>query len=185
MKKMYKFIKRLFDLLLSILFLIIAAPYFLIISILIKLDSPGPIIVSYRRIGQHGIPIDIHVFRTKKWIQSSNESPGEFTIVGMFLRKTSMERLPQLIDIIFGNLSFVGPSPAYLQELETIEKDYPAILSVKPGMTSLWQINGSQLDYDVKKEKDKEYVERQSFWLDIKIILRTLKIGLFGRTTNG
>ena len=174
-------LKRTFDIIVSILILIILSPLLLGISILIKLDSKGPMIFKQKRIGKNGKEFIIYKFRTMvknaekkgtKYRVTRNDE--RITKVGDFLRKTSLDELPQLFNVLLGDMSLVGPRPT----LDFIVNEYDEYqkkrLEVKPGMTGLAQINGRQsLSWEEKIEYDIKYVENQSIWLDIKIIFKT------------
>lgn len=191
-------LKRLFDFLVSIFGLIVLSPLFLIISILIKIDSEGPIFYRGVRIGQFGKPFKIFKFRTmiknaeKIGGTSTSADDPRLTRVGKFLRKYKLDELPQLINVLKGEMSLVGPRPEvkmYIDMLKPEERE--KILSVKPGMTdlaSLWDFHEEEL-LKGSKDPDKtymekirpkkiqlqlEYVKNRSFLLDLKIIAKTI-----------
>jgi len=171
--KLRQFIKRFFDVILSAFGLFLLLPIFLVIAIAIKIDSPGPILLRSKKVGQFGKLFDVYKFRTM------HLAPKEIPItrVGKFLRRFSIDELPMLYNVLEGELSFVGPWPRYPKYLEkTIDADQK-ILLVKPGMTGLWQISKSNanelIEYDLK------YIEEWSLFLDIKILLKTSLVVLF------
>jgi len=195
--------KRFFDFIFSFLGLIVASPILALIAFLIKRDSKGPIFYRGLRTGQNGEPFKIFKFRTmvpdaeKLGGPSTSADDPRLTNVGKFLRKRKLDELPQLINVFFGQMSVVGPRPEVPSEVETYDqKTKKIILSVKPGMTDLASLaniheeeilRGSSDPHQtyrevIKSQKLKlavEYVENRSFWLDIKIILRTLKAAFF------
>jgi lipopolysaccharide/colanic/teichoic acid biosynthesis glycosyltransferase len=191
-------IKRIFDFLVSLFGLVILSPLFLIIAILIKLDSEGPVFYRGERIGKDGRPFRIFKFRTmvkdaeKMGGPSTSADDPRLTKIGKFLRKYKLDELPQLINVLKGEMSLVGPRPEvkmYVDMLKPEEKEI--ILSVKPGMTdlaSLWDFHEEEV---LKGSKDPEktylekirpkkiqlqieYVKNRSFLLDLKIILKTI-----------
>ena len=191
-------LKRIFDFLVSLFGLIIFSPLFLIIAILIKLDSEGPVFYRGERIGKDGKPFRIFKFRTmvkdaeKMGGPSTSADDPRLTKIGKFLRKYKLDELPQLINVLKGEMSLVGPRPEvkmYVDMLKPEEKE--KILSVKPGMTdlaSLWDfheeevLKGSEDPEKTYMEKIRpkkiqlqlEYVKNRSFLLDLKIIFKTL-----------
>jgi lipopolysaccharide/colanic/teichoic acid biosynthesis glycosyltransferase len=191
-------LKRIFDFLVSLFGLIIFSPLFLIIAILIKLDSEGPVFYRGERIGKDGKPFRIFKFRTmvkdaeKMGGPSTSADDPRLTKIGKFLRKYKLDELPQLINVLKGEMSLVGPRPEvkmYVDMLKPEEKEI--ILSVKPGMTdlaSLWDfheeevLKGSEDPEKTYLEKIRprkiqlqiEYVKNRSFLLDLKIILKTI-----------
>lgn len=177
----YNIIKRTLDIILSFLGLIILSPILLITAILIKLESKGPIIFKQLRAGKNSTPFYIYKFRSMR-VDAPNKSTNEFvdadafiTKIGKFIRKTSIDELPQLINILKGDMSIVGPRPVILEEKRLIElrHDYNVDL-LMPGITGWAQINGRDNIGDEEKVKyDYEYLVKRSFWLDIYIILQT------------
>ena len=175
--------KRVFDLILAIFLLIVLFFPILFISILIKISSPGPIIYWSDRIGK-----DNNIFKMPKFRSMKNETPEVathllnnpnfwITPIGSFLRKTSLDELPQLWSILIGHMSFVGPRPALFnqEDLKKMRNDLN-LHQIKPGVTGLAQIEGrDNLPLKEKVQLDKKYFDRQSFLLDLKIIIITLK----------
>ncbi|HEY9063033.1 MAG TPA: sugar transferase [Pseudobacteroides sp.] len=174
--------KRIFDLLFSIVVIVLLSPVLLALVILVKLTSKGPVIFSQRRIGKDKKEFNIYKFRSM-YIDTPKDVPTHLldkpdafiTPVGKILRKTSLDELPQLINIFKGEMSFVGPRPALYNQYDLIEmRDIAGANSVRPGITGWAQINGrDELPIPVKVEYDKYYVENMSFFLDVKIVLKT------------
>ncbi|WP_415980003.1 sugar transferase [Faecalicoccus pleomorphus] len=178
-----KYGKRLIDLLISLLGFIVLSPLFLILCLLIKITSKGPIFFKQKRVGIHKTYFDILKFRTMK-IDTPKDVPTHLlsdpdqyiTSVGRFLRKTSLDELPQLINIIKGDMSIVGPRPALWNQYDLIEqRDLYQANDVMPGLTGWAQINGrDELEISVKAKLDGEYVQRMSFLFDCKCFLLTI-----------
>jgi lipopolysaccharide/colanic/teichoic acid biosynthesis glycosyltransferase len=184
-------LKRAFDLVVGTVLLIVLAPLWLTISLLIKADSPGRILFRQQRIGQYGVPFRMFKFRTmvdgadtrKPALLHMNEAAeGLFKIsgdprltrVGRWLRRTSLDELPQLLDVISGRMSLVGPRPLIPQEDAQITGAHRARLSMQPGMTGIWQVNGaSAIPISEMVELDREYIDQWSLWLDMKLLLQT------------
>ncbi|MBQ9941809.1 MAG: sugar transferase, partial [Christensenellaceae bacterium] len=187
----YPFFKRSADIFCSLVLLIIFCVLFPFIAIAIKLDSPGPIFFSQLRVGQRGhlfriyklrtmrkdaeALVDKAVFRNKKNPFIQQEHDPRVTRVGHFLRKSSIDELPQLFCVLQGNMSFIGPRPLIPEEIHVLKEEYLYRLAVKPGLTGLAQVSGrGALDLRHKMEKDLEYIDTMSAWLDIKILWRTV-----------
>jgi exopolysaccharide biosynthesis polyprenyl glycosylphosphotransferase len=186
------FLKRLLDVMLASLGLIASAPIWLGIVIAIRLDSPGPAIFVQQRVGLHGRRFTFYKFRSMRTdaekmlreIRSSNEVDGpvfkmrrdpRVTRVGALLRRTSLDELPQLINVLKGDMSMVGPRPPIPSEVEQYRPLDMLRLAVKPGITCLWQVGGrSTVGFDAWMELDREYVRRLSWWLDVSILARTV-----------
>ena len=178
-----KYGKRLIDFLISLLGFIVLSPLFLILCLLIKITSKGPIFFKQKRVGIHKTYFDILKFRTMK-IDTPKDVPTHLlsdpdqyiTSVGRFLRKTSLDELPQLINIIKGDMSIVGPRPALWNQYDLIEqRDLYRANDVMPGLTGWAQINGrDELESSVKAKLDGEYVQRMSFLFDCKCFLLTI-----------
>lgn len=189
----YNIIKRVFDFISSLIAIIVFLPVFLIIIAAIKLDSKGPVIFSHKRLGQGGKLIKVYKFRSM--VQNADEVMKNFTKeqkeefaknfklendpritkVGDFLRKTSLDELPQLFNILIGNMTVVGPRPIVEKELEKYGVYGDKFLSVKPGLTGLWQVSGrSDTTYEERVSLDMEYIDKRSFWFDLKIIFKTV-----------
>lgn len=180
---MYIYIKRLIDFILSLLGLLILSPVFLILIIAIKLDSPGPILFKQKRVGINKSYFNILKFRTMK-IDTPKDMPTHLlanpdqyiTKVGKFLRKTSLDELPQIINILKGEMSIIGPRPALWNQYDLIEeRDKYGANNVPVGLTGWAQINGrDELEIDVKASLDGEYAKKISLWMDIKCFFGTI-----------
>jgi len=191
----YFFVKRLIDLLGALYGIIFFSPVMIITALAIKLDSSGPIIFGHKRLGKNGKIIKVYKFRTmvsnaeellkkltpeqKKEFQQNFklEKDPRITRLGNFLRKSSLDELPQLFNILLGNMSIVGPRPIVEKELVKYGDYVGNLLSVKPGLTGLWQVSGrSDTTYEERVKLDTEYIDKRSFWLDLKIILKTVVV---------
>lgn len=178
-----KCVKRLIDLLLSGCAIVVLLPVFLILVIAIKLDSPGPVFFRQKRVGIHKSHFGILKFRTMR-IDTPRDCPTHLlenpeqwiTKVGKFLRKTSLDELPQLFNIFVGQMSVIGPRPALWNQFDLIEeRDKYGANDVMPGLTGWAQINGrDELPIVVKAKLDGEYVEKLSFAFDVKCFLGTV-----------
>ena len=179
---LYSISKRTMDIVSSLVGLILLSPLFLLVAILIKLDSKGPIIFKQIRIGKNSKPFYIYKFRSMK-IDAPNLSTEEFinasdftTKVGKFIRKTSIDELPQLVNILKGDMSIVGPRPVIEREVRLLEiRKECNVDSILPGITGLAQINGRDNIDDYEKVKyDFEYLSKRNLVLDIKIIINNV-----------
>ena len=179
----YCFFKRATDIVVAFLGVVILFPIFLIISIAIKLDSDGPIIFSQKRYGINKKHFKIYKFRTMNISAPKNvatrnveDSHVHITKFGRILRKTSLDELPQLINILKGEMSIIGPRPVILEESDLIiERDKYGANSVKPGLTGWAQVNGrDKLDNKTKAIYDGEYVEKFGFVMDLKCFFKTI-----------
>lgn len=180
---MYKKCKRAIDLILAIIALIILSPLFLILPIVIRIDSPGTVLFRQKRVGMGNTYFNILKFRTMRMDTPENtptrklDNPGQFiTRAGRFLRRTSLDELPQLFNIISGQMSFVGPRPVLWNEYDLIsEREKYGINQVRPGLTGLAQISGrDELSIETKSKVDALYVKNMSFLLDLKCIYKTI-----------
>lgn len=178
-----KVIKRVVDVIVSFLGLIILSPVYLVVIIAILIDDPGPIFFSQKRIGKNKRFFMLHKFRSMKMSTPHDvpthmlENPEQYiTKVGKFLRKTSLDELPQIWDIFIGNMSIIGPRPAlWNQDVLTAERDKYNANDVKPGLTGWAQINGrDELEIPDKARLDGEYVEKISFPFDVKCFIGTI-----------
>lgn len=179
---MYRYVKRIIGFVISLIGFIVLIPLFLILIVCIKLDSKGPILFKQRRIGLHKKEFNILKFRTMKTDTPKDtpthllENPDMYiTKVGRFLRKTSLDELPQIINIIKGDMCIVGPRPALWNQFDLIEeRDRYGANDIVPGLTGWAQINGrDELPIDVKARLDGEYVEKCSFGFDVKCFFMT------------
>jgi lipopolysaccharide/colanic/teichoic acid biosynthesis glycosyltransferase len=194
---LYPYAKRLFDLFFSVLGLVILSPVFLIAGILIKLDSPGPVFYRGVRVGLNGKLFKIYKFRTMVVNadsiggSSTPEDDPRITRVGRFLRRYKIDELPQLVNVLKGEMSFVGPRPQVKWAVDLYSEEERLVLTVKPGITDYASLNfpneGEILRGSINPDKDYmekihpekmrlslEYVRNRSLWVDIKIIFKTL-----------
>lgn len=171
------------DFWLAVIALVILSPVFLILVIAIKLDSPGPVLFKQKRVGLNKTHFEILKFRTMKIDTPKDmpthllENPEQYiTRVGKFLRKTSLDELPQILNIARGEMSIIGPRPALWNQYDLIEeRDKYGANDVVPGLTGWAQINGrDELEIDVKARLDGEYVEKMSFKMDVKCFFGTI-----------
>lgn len=187
-KKIQKAIKRLMDIIISLLTLIIFFPFGVIIAILIKVTSPGPIFFLQDRPGQFKKLFKIYKFRTmkpgsEKMIKGKEVMLDDerITPIGRFLRRTKIDELPQVLNVLKGEMSLVGPRPERISSLEDYDDEISKRLNMRPGMTGLAQVSGNiYLDLKDRYKLDVYYVENFNLWLDIKIILRTIGVIIFG-----
>src|SRR5581483_9483016 len=200
---LYESGKRILDMLFSLFLLILFSPIILVLSILIKLDSKGPILADTpERVGQNGKLFKMYKFRSM--VQNAHELLREdpqfqklfsaykkgsyklkddprITRIGHFVRKHSLDEIPQLLNVFIGDMSLVGPRAYYPDELVYEQKKYPKtqgsvkiVLSVKPGITGHWQVSGrSEINFDKRIEMDAAYVKKRSLWYDVWIIAKT------------
>ena len=187
------FAKRVFDLVVTLISLPVLAPLFIIIAIAIKLDSPGPAFFVQRRVGLRKYKFPMYKFRSMHVdaedkiteIEHLNEADGpifkisedpRITKIGGFLRKTSLDELPQLINVLKGEMSLVGPRPMSERDVNLFDRGIQRKrFSVQPGITCIWQISGrSNLPFEKWLQLDLEYIENWSFWLDVKILIKTV-----------
>ena len=193
-----RWVKRAMDVVLAVLGLILAAPFMLLAALLIRLESPGPLVFRQTRIGEHGRPFDIFKFRSmrsgaeeeQERLRELNEASGplfkmkddpRLTHVGRMLRRLSMDELPQLWNILRGDMSLVGPRPAIPQEVEQYQAWHRQRLDAPQGLTGLWQVSGrSDLTFDEMCLLDIYYIENWSLGLDLIILLRTIPRVLLG-----
>jgi exopolysaccharide biosynthesis polyprenyl glycosylphosphotransferase len=193
-------IKRLMDVVISAVALIALLPLFLVVGILIKLDSPGPVFFVHERVGYNKRRFDFYKFRTmtedaeKKQVELEklNEVDGpvfkikndpRVTKIGKYLRRTSIDEFPQLINVLKGDMSLVGPRPLPIRDYILFDKNWQKRrFSVKPGLTCLWQIQGrNELSFDKWIELDMEYIDHWSLRLDLKILIKTIPAVFSGR----
>ena len=180
---MYKYLKRPLDFLISLIALVILSPIFLIIALWIKLNSKGPVFFRQKRVGKNKELFEIYKFRSMR-IDTPSDMPTHMlnnpeafiTSSGKFLRKTSLDELPQLINIVAGEMAIIGPRPALWNQYDLIEeRDKYKANDIRPGLTGWAQINGrDELEIPVKAKLDGDYVERMSFVFDIKCFVGTI-----------
>lgn len=189
--------KRIFDILFSLFALLATFPIFLTLAVIIRLTSKGPAVYGHQRVGRGGKPFKCLKFRSMyqdaderltELLQQNPEYAAEWeanrklkkdpriTPIGQFLRKTSLDELPQFLNVLKGDLSVVGPRPVVADEVVQYYKEKaPKILSVRPGVTGLWQVSGrSNTSYSHRVELDEHYVENRSFGLDMTLVLKTV-----------
>jgi len=198
-----RIIKRTFDILLSFIGIVVLSPFLILTAIAIKLDSKGNILFKYlddksrvKRVGQYGKLFNFYKFRTmhpnthnlrytklaKQDVRKDTplvkiKNDPRVTRVGKFLRKTSIDELPQLFNVLIGQMSLVGPRPHLPEEVDKYQKHHKFVLTIKPGITGLAQISGrSDLDFEEENQLDTYYIENWSLWKDIKIIFKTFGV---------
>ncbi len=207
-----RIIKRLLDILLSGLGLLVLSPVLVTIALLQKLTNPGPILYLHKRISRSGKPFNIYKFRSMKleyctggkysgksdlevlktfndpalveeWKRDQKlKKDPRVSVLGRFLRRTSLDELPQLFNIFKGDISLVGPRPIVEDELKRYGKHAGMFLMIKPGLTGLWQVSGrNDVSYDERVKLDLYYIENWSLWLDFKIVLQTIWMVLRGQ----
>lgn len=192
-------VKRVLDIAIATVALILAFPLMLVTAIAIKLESPGPIIFHQTRVGKMGKPFTFYKFRSmcidaeqrKKDLMAQNEASGpvfkmqydpRMTRVGRIIRKLSIDELPQFINVLRGDMSIVGPRPPVLSEVAEYELEYLRRLDTLPGITGLQQISGrSNLEFDRWIELDLDYVSHHSIGRDLMIVLKTIPAVLLGK----
>ncbi|MEA2554374.1 MAG: hypothetical protein QOJ65_2550 [Fimbriimonadaceae bacterium] len=188
----YAFWKRVLDLVVASILLIVFMPLLLLIALLVRVTSRGPIIYMCRRVGKGGRTFRFVKFRTMYTDADSrlaellqcNEKDGpifkmkndpRITPIGRILRRTSLDELPQLLNVVRGSMSLVGPRPPLPREVELYDNFAARRLSVKPGMTCYWQISGrSNLSFEEWMQLDNKYIEEMGFWTDLKILVKTV-----------
>lgn len=185
-KPVYSFIKRFFDIVLSLIGLIIAFIPMMIIGIAVKIDSKGPAIYKQKRLGKNGKPFTLCKFRSmyidaeKNGLQWAEVNDPRVTRVGRFLRDTHLDELPQLFNILAGQMSFIGPRPERAEFYEVFEQyidGFSQRLLVKPGLSGLAQVNGGySIGPEEKIVHDIEYIKKRSLKLDIKIFFKTIVV---------
>ena len=180
---MYKYLKRPLDFLIALIALIILSPLFLLIAIWIKLNSKGPVFFKQKRVGKNKKLFEIYKFRSMRADTPAdmpthllNDPEAFITSSGRFLRKTSLDELPQLINIVKGEMAIIGPRPALWNQYDLIEeRDKYGANDIRPGLTGWAQINGrDELEIPVKAKLDGDYVESMSFVFDIKCFVGTI-----------
>lgn len=192
--RFYYFCKRLLDIIISFVALVLLSPVFLGIAIAIKLDDKGKVFYVHNRVGQNGKPVGIFKYRSmmenadkienilspeqleEYFREYKIDNDPRITRVGNFLRKSSLDELPQLLNIFLGQLSIVGPRPVMKDELEHYGDDVDRLLSVKPGLTGYWQAyarNNVTYESGQRQKMELYYVDNQSMWFDIKIFFKT------------
>lgn len=193
----YYFRKRLIDIICSLIGIIVLSPLLVIVALLIKFESKGPIFFQQKRVGLNGKEFKMYKFRSMiinaeellDKLKDKNEMSGPMfkmkddprvTRVGKFIRRTSIDELPQLINVLKGEMSLVGPRPNLAKEVEKFNEYHKLKLLAKPGLTCYWQVMGrSSIDFEDWMELDIKYLEERSTWVDLKLIFKTVAV-LFG-----
>lgn len=187
-KKLQKFIKLIFDIVVSFIVLIIFLPIWIIVAILIKVTSPGPVFFLQDRPGQYKKIFKVYKFRTmrlgsEKMIKGQEvmKDDDRITSIGKFLRSSKIDEIPQLLNVLKGEMSLVGPRPERVASLVDYTDEISKRLNMKPGMTGLAQVSGNiYLTLEDRYKLDVYYVENFNIWLDIRIIVRTVGVVLLG-----
>jgi len=196
-------IKRFIDLFIVIIGGILLLPFFLLVALLIKINSPGPALYKQKRIGKDGKYFNAYKFRSmvvdaeqrlqkildsdpalrKEWDDNHKlHNDPRITSIGRIMRRTSIDEFPQMINILKGEMSLVGPRPIVDDEVKKYGEDYDRIFSIRPGLTGLWQVSGrSDINYIDRVAYDTYYLQSWSVWLDLWIIFKTFGVMLFGR----
>ena len=180
-----KYIKRIIDFVLSAVGFVLLIPIFLILVLMIRLDSPGPAIFKQKRVDRNKTFFNIYKFRTMR-TETPKEMPTHMladpdkyiTRVGRLLRKSSLDELPQIVNILFGQMAIIGPRPALWNQYDLIaERDKYGANDIRPGLTGWAQVNGrDELPIEIKAKFDGEYVQRMSFLFDLKCFLATIAV---------
>ena len=198
--KISVFLKRFFDIVISISALIVLFPLFAVLALLVKYSSRGPVFFVQERVGRYGRHFRFYKFRSmyvdaerrrQELLQYNQSGDGvifkmkndpRITPVGRFIRKTSLDELPQFINVLFGDMSLVGPRPPLPSEVAQYSLEDRKRLNIKPGLTCLWQIRGrSDIPFKKQLSLDKEYIQSQSLWNDFLILLKTIPAIISGR----
>ena len=183
-KTAYLFIKRVFDIVLSLVLIVVLLPLLLLVMAAIAIDSPGPVIFKQKRIGYQGKEFLIFKFRTLSITAPDNVATrklenidGCSTKLGRLLRRLSIDELPQFFDVLRGDMSLVGTRPPTVDEYKQYESHHKRRLSMKPGITGLWQVSGRSNieDFEEVVKLDVQYIDNWSLWGDIKILFKTVK----------
>lgn len=195
--RVYEIFKRIIDIIGAGLGLILLSPIIAIVACAVKVTSKGPIFFSQKRVGKNGELFEMYKFRSmvvnaeelKENLEDQNEMSGpmfkikddpRITKVGKFIRKTSIDELPQLWNVLKGDMSLVGPRPSLPKEVEQLDNWMFKRLSVRPGLTCYWQVSGrNNIDFEDWMKLDCKYVEERNLWIDIKLIFKTVFV-LFG-----
>lgn len=187
MKKFRILVKRLFDILFSILGILLCIPLFLGGAILIKLSMPGPIFFRQERVGKNGKIFFILKFRTMKTDKNAelnhdtSKDERRITTLGRVMRRIKMDELPQMFNVLKGDMSLVGPRPTFKEQADLYDTKQQKRLSMRPGMTGLAQVNGNiAISWNERIEYDLNYIEHFSLCLDVKILLKTVLVIMFG-----
>ncbi len=199
-KRVQLLLKRLLDIVISGTLLVLLSPLFLLLAILVKLTSPGPIFFRWHVIGQGGLPFVGYKFRTmvvgadrmREQLQAQNEMTGPFfkmtrdprvTPIGRLMRRFSLDELPQLWSILIGDMSLVGPRPTQVFEFEKLQGWQKRRVEVKPGAVSSWIILGKTRDFNQMVNMDIDYIERWSLWTDLNMLMKAIPYVVLGKNT--
>lgn len=193
-------VKRGFDMVASFLMLVLLSPLFALIAILVKLEDGGPLFFAQTRVGQFGREFKMYKVRSmcldaeqrlKELVEKNHHKEGvtfkikddpRITRVGKWLRKFSFDELPQLYNVLIGDMSLVGPRPPLPREVSKYSLAHRRRLAVKPGITCIWQISGrAEIDFSGQVQLDVDYIESQGFWVDVKILAKTIPAVLSGK----
>ena len=193
------FVKRMFDIIASLILMVVLSPVFLLTALAIKIEDPGPVFYSQTRVGKWGRHFKMIKFRSmvvgadkmKDELLDRDEAGGvifkikrdpRVTRVGRIIRKLSIDELPQLWNVLKGDMSLVGPRPPVPREVAEYKYSDRRRLDVIPGITCIWQVSGrSDIDFEGQVKLDVQYIESQSFWTDMKILLKTIPAVLLGK----
>jgi lipopolysaccharide/colanic/teichoic acid biosynthesis glycosyltransferase len=192
--------KRASDIAISLLLLVILNPLFLLIALLVKLEDSGPVFFAQTRVGEFGREFRMFKIRSmclnaeerleqllgmnhhKEGVTFKIKEDPRITRVGRWLRKFSFDELPQLYNVLIGDMSLVGPRPPVPREVSMYSATHRRRLAIKPGITCLWQISGrSEIDFSGQVQLDVDYIERRNFWMDLGILARTIPAVLSGK----
>lgn len=195
-----EFLKRAFDILVSFLLLVLCSPLFLLTAVLVKLEDGGPVFFTQTRVGQFGRHFKMFKIRSmcldaeqrlkallaknqhKEGVTFKLKDDPRITKVGKWLRKFSLDELPQLYNVLIGDMSLVGPRPPVPSEVSKYSLAHRRRLAIKPGITCFWQISGrAEIDFSGQVQLDVDYIESQSFWIDVKILAQTVPAVLSGK----
>ncbi len=187
MKKIQLIIKRLFDLVVSMIGLVALAPAFIVVSVMIKITMPGKIFFKQERVGKDKRTFSVLKFRTMKEDKIA-EATHDFskdeerkTAFGNILRRTKIDETPQLINVLLGDMSLIGPRPTVMEQVEKYDNFQMQRLEMRPGMTGLAQVNGNiALSWEERIKYDVYYVRHFSVWWDIRILMKTVLVVIFG-----
>ncbi|PIE77777.1 MAG: hypothetical protein CSA15_11355 [Candidatus Delongbacteria bacterium] len=189
-------VKRLADVVSSLIFIVLFSPIFLAVAIAVKLTSKGPIVFTQKRVGLRGREFNLYKFRTmvenaeelKKELEAQNEMDGpvfkikkdpRITKIGSFLRKSSLDEFPQFFNVLRGDMSIVGPRPPLPKEVAKYERWQRRRLSMKPGITCIWQVSGrNEISFEEWMKLDLEYIDNWSLKLDFSLFIKTIKVVL-------
>jgi undecaprenyl phosphate N,N'-diacetylbacillosamine 1-phosphate transferase len=184
---MKKIVKRIFDIVVSLVSLIILSPVFAVVALIIRINDKGPVIFKHERSGKNAKPFVFYKFRTMKLnVDPYDESPSSgddprLIKAGKFLREYSLDELPQLFNVLKGDMSIVGPRPLYMSQILEFSQYHKKRFLLKPGITGLSQVYlRSELTTRQSLDLEVKYVETQNFWLDMKIIFLTIRV-VFGK----